>query len=70
MAAAKAVGDLVGGILPHFADDDGVGLFRPGGGVDGMDHKVGQFVGHIQPPAVRPCPEPGADDAVFPGDVP
>ena len=62
--AAHAVGDLVGAVLPHLADDYRLRLGLPGGGVDAVDKVVGQLVGHVQPPAVRPGGQPAADDAV------
>ena len=66
--AAHAVGHLGGPVLPYLADDHRVGLLRPGGLVNAVDKAVRQLVGHVQPPAVRPCPQPPADHAVLPAE--
>ncbi len=63
--APHAVGHLGGAVLPHLADDHRRGLLCPGGGVDAGDEIVGQLVGHVQPPAVRPGPQPPADHRVL-----
>ena len=69
--APHAVGHLGGAVLPHLADDHRRGLLCPGGGVDTGDEIVGQLIGHVQPPAVRPRPQPPADHAVLvPEDEP
>ncbi len=62
---AHPVGHFGGPVLPHLADDHRVGLLRPGGGVDTGHKVVGQLVGHVQPPAVCPRPQPPADHAVL-----
>ena len=61
-----AVADLVAGVLPDLAKEQGVGLFRLCRLPDLFDEGVGQLVGHIQPPAGGAHPQPFADDAVLP----
>ena len=61
---ADRVSNLVGAVLPHLPDDHRLRLGLPDGGAEGVDKVVGQLVGHVQPPAVRPGAQPPADDAV------
>ena len=46
------MGDLVGGILPHFADEQSIGLQLTDPLFKLQDKFVGQLVYHIQPEAV------------------
>ena len=68
MSAADPIGDLGGAVLPHLPNDHGVGVGRPDGLMELADEVVGQLVGHVQPPAVRPGLQPAAHNAVFPPD--
>ena len=69
--AADAVGLLVGGILPHLADEQGIGLQLPQPLFKQKYKLVGQFIHHIQPEAVGTQLQPvlqhrvGAGDDVF-----
>ena len=68
VAAPLGVGDLVAGVLPHLADEHGVGLGLLHGAADLFNEPVRQLVGHVQPPAGGAGPEPAADDRVLPVD--
>ena len=60
------VGDLVGAIFPHLADENAVrgGLLH--GGTDLHQKPVRQLIRHVQPPAGGSGPQPPADDGVLP----
>ena len=60
--AAHAVGGLVGGVLPHLPQDEGVGLFRLHRVVEAVQKQVGELVGHVQAPAGGPGLQPFTDD--------
>ena len=66
---AHAVGRLVGGVLPHLPQHQGVGALGLGRRGEVVQEGVGQLVGHVQPPAGGPRRQPLADDALFPIDV-
>ena len=61
-----AIGLLAAGVLPHFPQDQGVGLFGPGRLPDQPHQFVGIFIHHVQPPAVGAQPQPVPHHAVFP----
>ena len=58
-------GHFGGAVLPHLTDDHGVGVGLPHRLVDAVNKVVRQLVGYVQPPGVRPRPQPAADDAVL-----
>ena len=69
VAAAHAVGRLVRGVLPDFAEHERVFVEAFYRAVQAVDKAVGQLIGHIEPPAGRARLEPAADDAAFAVDV-
>ena len=70
--AYLAVGQLVGGVLPHLAQEQGVGQHAVLGGLDAGDEGVVELVGHVQAPAAGAGAQPvghhavGAVDEVLP----
>ena len=68
IAPADAVGDLGGGVLPHLADDGGVGVGALDAGGDPVEKLVGQFVRHVEPPARDAVRKPFAQHPVFAAD--
>ena len=64
IAAELAVAHLVRGVFPYLAEHEAVFAFGERGGLDLLDHVIGELVGHVQAPAVRPLAEPVADHAV------
>ncbi len=62
--AQLAVAHLVGGVLPHLAQQQRVGLERAQAGLEAEDELVGQLVGHVKPEAVCAQRKPVGDDAV------
>ena len=70
VAAADRIGDLVGGVLPDLAQQDGIRLQLPHPPLQTEDEFVGQLVGHVQAHPVRAQPEPARQHAVIvPDDV-
>ena len=67
--AELAVRPLVGRVLPHLADDEGIVLLGGRGGLELADEGVGQLIGHVEAPAARAGAQPPADDAVLAVDV-
>ena len=65
VGAALAVGTLVGRVLPHLAQKQGVGLQLLDAVTEKLDEFVRQLVCHVQPVAVRPQPQPMGEDAIF-----
>ncbi len=63
---AHAVGRLVGGVLPHLPQHQGIRALGLGRRGEVVQEGVGQLVGHVQPPARGPRRQPLADDAPFP----
>ena len=55
---ALAVGDLVAAVLPHLAQQEAVGLLLVHGTANFGNEVVRQLVGHVQPPAGGPLPQP------------
>ena len=62
---AAVIGDLVAAVLPDLPQQEAVRLLLHHRPADAGDELVRQLVGHVQPPRVRPGPEPAADDGVL-----
>ena len=60
-----AVGHFVGAVLPYLAQHYGVRVLLPHRLPQTGDEGVRQLIRHVQPPPVRPRPEPAADDGMF-----
>ena len=69
IVTAHAVVHLVGGVLPHFTYYGAVGILRLGGRHYLVQHAVGNFVHHVQPPALCPRFEPAGNNAVFAAEI-
>ena len=65
---AAGVGNLVAGVLPDLPQDHGVRVRLLHGGAELFDELIGQLVGHVQPPAGGPGPQPALHNGVLPGD--
>ena len=65
IAAALRIGNFCGGVLPDLADEGGVRVCFLHSGAEGGDEIIRQLIGHIQPPAGGPGPEPAAHHGVF-----
>ena len=63
--ALDSVALLVGGVFPHFPDKGRIRLLCLQFLVETGKEPVGQFVGHIQPPAADPGIQPVMEHAVF-----
>ena len=59
------VGDLIGAVLPHLADQDAVRGRLLHGGADLLQKPVRQLIRHIQPPAGSSGTQPPADNGVL-----
>ena len=70
VSAALAAGEFVGGILPHFSQQQSIGLDLVNPLAQQPDEFIRQLVGHIQPVAVGTQPEPVGHHAVLvPDDI-
>lgn len=68
VVAQATIGDLVGRVLPHLADEQGIRLLGQGRRLDVGYELVGQLVGDVQAPAAGTQAQPLAHDAVTPAD--
>ena len=59
------VGDFVGGILPHFAHEQGIGTDLPNPLFQKGNECIRQLVGNIQPEAVSAQGKPVGDDTIL-----
>ena len=62
---ALAISDLVGGILPDFANDDGFGVLLLGSLPQLFKEKSGQLVCHIETISADAVAQPMLDDAIL-----
>ena len=70
VSAALAAGEFVGGILPHFSQQQSIGLDLVNPLAQQPDKLIRQLVGHIQSVAVGTQPEPVGHHAVLvPDDI-
>ena len=57
------IADFMAGILPDLSHQQRIGFFRLAGTANRRNKRIRQLVGHIQPPAGSPQPQPFADHA-------
>lgn len=67
--AAGTVAELGDGVLPDLAEHHGVGSSSLTAARILASVSSGQLVGHVQPPAVRPCPQPPRTTLSFPPKI-
>ena len=65
IAAQVAIADLVGGVLPDFAEQQRIGFLGEHGLFDLGQEVIGKLIGHVQTPAMGAGAQPFSDHTVL-----